>query len=200
MFLQTCFVTITTSLLYYPVFRLNKTGRVNLMILKWAFGVLSMAVFLHMIRNRKFCLSEIFYSLYKITWINQQQQKWFSFVLCFFFLLFQDTKIFSSLVLATLAGLKMFRELPFLFPKTFTFNELVILMSIASSWCFAFIFHIFQVSMKFKKENWFIGKFNEFWITDFNQPLDPMIEEIFVVEVSFHDLTSLNAINRVINY
>lgn len=86
--------------------------------------------------------------------------------------------------MSTLVALKMFRELPFLFPRTFTFNELIILCSMCSARLFNFVLNIFQVSnhLDLTRSNKLLKLHRS---NQFSKGPVQSVEELFVVEVIF---------------
>ncbi|CAF0786326.1 unnamed protein product [Brachionus calyciflorus] len=93
------------------------------------------------------------YNLIDIGYINLRIIRWIyslTVISTFFFLLRNHTKACSSVGLCGTIGLKILREIPFIFPKTFTFNELLIISSFISCGAFTFFMHMTQI---FKPEN-----------------------------------------------
>jgi hypothetical protein len=166
LFLQICVVTITCSLLYYPSFRLNCTGKINLHLLKWIYFILGLAIFFHLIRNRN--LDLIFFRFFMVIYKPR----------LFYFKL--DTQVCSSMILTGTIGLKLFRELPFCFPKTFTFDELIILCSIISCAMFTFFSHLYKVT-RFQSFCFLVFTIQLKYYFKF---IETKCEEVLVVEVS----------------
>ncbi len=57
-----------------------------------------------------------------------------------------DIQCFSCTALSISMGYKLFKELPIIFPNTFTYNELILVASIGSCGLFTMSMHIYRIS------------------------------------------------------